>query len=134
VLVASPIQFAYFYYDYVGHYKLRSAFYYDPVAFQDVAGHLIESPDTPAFYFTNDVDDASVKWRFYATGDGRADLLARTKYIDVGDWPDAPAGSRLVTYDDSARLAELAAAGWTVERVITDVDHRRAAVILRKSG
>ena len=41
--LASPIQFGYFYFDYFTHYKFRSAFYYDPVAFRDVAAHLIGS-------------------------------------------------------------------------------------------
>ena len=37
VMVLSPIQFGYFYFDYFTHYKFRSAFYYDSVAFGDVA-------------------------------------------------------------------------------------------------
>ncbi|MND08769.1 hypothetical protein D3C83_316290 [compost metagenome] len=48
--------------------------------------------------------------------------------------PDAPAGSLLVTYDDTARLAALAATGWRVEKVIHDVDNRPAAAVLRKGG
>ena len=36
-LAASPMQFGYFYFDYFTHYKFRSAFYYDPAAFRDVA-------------------------------------------------------------------------------------------------
>ena len=40
VLLASPIQFGYFYFDYFTHYKFRSAFYYDPAAFRDVAAYL----------------------------------------------------------------------------------------------
>jgi hypothetical protein len=132
VMVASPIQFAYFYYDYVGHYKLRSAFYYDPVAFQDVARHLIASTDTPAFYFTNDLDDASVKWRFYTVGHGRGELLARTRYIEPEDRPPAVPRSLLVTYDLSARIAALQADGWAIEGLVKDVDSRPAAVILRR--
>jgi 4-amino-4-deoxy-L-arabinose transferase-like glycosyltransferase len=133
VLVASPIQFAYFYYDYFGHYKLRSAFYYDPVAFSDVADYLIESPDTPAFYFTDDVDDASVKWRFYTVGRGREELLTRTEYVAPDARPAAAPRSLLVTYDSTARIAALQTDGWTVETLIRDVDRRPAAVILRKT-
>jgi 4-amino-4-deoxy-L-arabinose transferase-like glycosyltransferase len=131
-IVAAPVQFGYFYFDYFTHYKLRSAFYYDPVAFRDVAAYLLQSPDAPAFYFTNDVDDASVKWRFYATSANRTDLLPRTQYIDPDDRPPAPPGSLLVTYDYTPRRVALAAAGWRTETVIYDVDNRPAAVIFRR--
>ena len=98
------MQFRYFDFDFFTHYKLRSAFYYDPVAFRDVAGELIHAlPDAPAYYFTTDVDDASVKWRFYTTLEGRTDLLSRTRYVDRDDRPAAAPGSVLVTYDDTAR-------------------------------
>jgi hypothetical protein len=54
------------------------------VAFRDVASELIHSlDDAPQYYFTTDVDDASVKWRFYTTLEGRTDLLPRTKYVTV---------------------------------------------------
>ena len=134
LLAASAAQFGYFYFDFFTHYKLRSAFYYDPVAFREVAGELFHSPNAPAYYFTTDVDDASVKWRFYTTLEGRTDLLSRTKYIEPGDRPAAPPGSVLVTYDDTSRITALVADGWRIAIVIKDVDGRPAAVILRKLG
>ncbi len=133
LLAASAAQFGYFYFDFFTHYKLRSSFYYDPVAFRDVAGELIHTlDDAPEYYFTTDVDDASVKWRFYTTIEGRTDLLSRTKYVGREDRPAAVAGSVLVTYDDTARVTALVADGWRVERVVSDVDNRRAAVVMRK--
>jgi 4-amino-4-deoxy-L-arabinose transferase-like glycosyltransferase len=134
VMLAAPVQFGYFYFDYFTHYKFRSAFYYDPAAFRDVAEYLFDAAAAPAYYFTNDVDDASVKWRFYTAGRSRGALLERTHYIEPDDRPDAPPGSLLVTYDFTLRLAALEAAGWTVEKLISDVDNRPAAVILRKRG
>jgi hypothetical protein len=131
-ILTAPVQFGYFYFDYFTHYKFRSAFYYDPVAFPDVAAYLLQSPDAPAFYFTNDVDDASVKWRFYTISAHRTDLLPRTQYIDPDDRPPAPPGSLLVTYDYTERLVALVADGWRKETVIYDVDNRPAAVILRR--
>ena len=133
LIAGSALQFGYFYFDFFTHYKLRSAFYYDPVAFRDVAGELIHlHDDAPQYYFTTDVDDASVKWRFYTTLEGRTDLLSRTKYVGRDDRPAAVAGSVLVTYDDTARIKALVADGWQVRIVIKDVDNRPAAVILRK--
>ena len=132
LLAASAVQFGYFYFDFFTHYKLRSAFYYDPVAFRDVASHLVRSGDAPAYYFTVDVDDASAKWRFYTTLEGRTELLTRTKYVGPQDRPAAARGSVLVTYDDAARIAALVADGWGIELLVHDVDKRPAAVILRK--
>ena len=134
LLAGSAAQFGYFYFDFFTHYKLRSAFYYDPVAFQDVADRLIQAPDAPAYYFTTDVDDASVKWRFYTTLEGRTDLLSRTHYVGRDDRPAAAPGSLLVTYDDAARIKALVDEGWSVATVVKDVDNRPAAVILRKAG
>ena len=132
LLAASALQFGYFYFDYFTHYKLRSAFYYDPVAFHDLAGRLMQSPAADAYYFTADVDDASVKWRFYTTLEGRTELLSRSRYIGPDERPAAPPGAVLVTLDATARIEALVADGWAVESVINDVDDRRAAVILRK--
>lgn len=132
LLAAGPIQFAYFYFDYFTHYKFRSAFYYDPVNFRDVAGHLLGRAPAPAYYFGNDLDDASVKWRFYTLQQHRQELLARTSYIEPDARPNASRGSLLVTYVNAARLEALAADGWSIEQVISDVDQRPAAAILRK--
>ncbi len=134
VLLASPIQFAYFYFDYFTHYKFRSAFYYDPAAFQGVADYLFAANEAPEYYFTTNVDDASVKWRFYTLLAGRTALLPRTRYIEPDIRHEAAPGSLLVTYDDTARLAALAADGWRLETVVHDADNRPAAAILRKGG
>jgi hypothetical protein len=132
VMVLSPLQFGYFYYDYFTHYKFRSAFYYDNVAFKDVADYLIASPDTPSIYLANDLDDGTVKWRFYTVAAKRADLMERTRFVEPDERPDAPPRSLLVTYDQTERLAALQSVGWTIEKLVSDVDNRPAAVILRK--
>lgn len=132
VVGLSLLQFGYFYRDYFGHYKLRSAFYYDPVAFRDVADYVMAQPEAPAYFFTIDLDDASGKWRYYTLARGRAALLSRTHYIEPDDRPAAEPRSVLVTYDQANRLAALQRAGWTIETSIRDVDNRPAAVVLRR--
>lgn len=137
LLLAVPIQFAEFYFDYFTHYKFRSAFYYDPVAFRDVAQYLFDQGPAPAYYFADDLDDAAPKWRFYTIMHSRQDLLPRTRYVAAGgaEAAAAPGGSFLVTYVDRSKLAVLEQAGqWAVVKVITDVDQREAAAILRKGG
>lgn len=132
LLALVPIQFGYFYFDYFTHYKLRSAFYYDPAAFRDVAAYLVGNASAPAYLFSEDVDDVSVKWRFYTTAAHRLDLLPRARYVNPGDTPTAAPGSLLVTLVDTARLARLGSAGWKLERVVADVDNRPATAILRR--
>jgi len=137
LVLAAPIQFAEFYFDYFTHYKLRSAFYYDPVAFRDVAQYLFDQGPAPAYYFADDLDDAGAKWRFYTIKHSRQDLLARTRHVAT-DGPEpaaAPSGSFLVMYVGRAKLAALEQPGhWTVVTVIKDVDQRETAAILRKGG
>ncbi len=137
LLLAAPIQFGEFYFDYFTHYKFRSAFYYDPVALRDVARYLFDQRPAPGYYFTTDLDDASAKWRFYAIQRRRQEVLGRTQYV-AADGPElaaAPGGSLLVTYVDRRTLVALEHAGqWEIVKVITDVDGRETAAILRKVG
>jgi hypothetical protein len=131
VLMTAPVQFAEFYYDYFTHYKLRSAFYYDPVAFEGVAGRLLADSRAPRFYFPIVLDDACVKWRFYATRAGRADVFDRTTFLLPDEFPEAPPGSLLVTYVEERDMAPFVSRGWVVETIVHDVDNRPAAAILR---
>ena len=50
---ACALQFAVFYRDYFTHYKLRSAFYYDPAAFVDVAAYLMADEQAPLIYLSH---------------------------------------------------------------------------------
>ena len=52
IAVGVPLQFAVFYRDYFTHYKLRSAFYYDPAAFADVAAYLMADEQAPLIYLS----------------------------------------------------------------------------------
>ena len=77
LLAAIGLQFAVFYRDYFTHYKLRSAFYYDPAAFVDVAAYLIADDTAPLIYLSTELDDAGAKWRYYTTRDGRTERWRR---------------------------------------------------------
>ena len=135
LMVGVALQFAVFYRDYFTHYKLRSAFYYDPVAFVDVAAYLMADEQAPLIYLSTELDDVGAKWRYYTTRDGRQDKMARTRYVendglDIG--PSDP-GSLLAVHTKAAALAALENSGlWKIERVISDVDNRPTVAILRK--
>jgi hypothetical protein len=135
LIVAIPLQFAVFYRDYFTHYKLRSAFYYDPAAFADVAAYLIADDQAPLIYLSHEIDDVGAKWRYYTTRDRREDKMARTRFVendglDIG--PSDP-GSLLAVHMKAVELAALEQSGlWKIEKVISDVDNRPTVAILRK--
>ena len=135
--LVGALQFGLFYRDYFTHYPLRSAFYYDPVAFADVATLLLEDATVPAYYFDTELDDAPTKWRFYSTKAGRAEVMRRTSYVARDRFPldGAPAGSLCVIYVDKAATDALTASGrWTLLAKVHDVDNREAAAIYRKAS
>ena len=129
------LQFGVFYRDFFTHYPLRSAFYYDPVAFEDVAAYMMRDTQAPLLYFSDELDDVGAKWRYYTTRDDRTELLARTRYVrndglDIG--PNDP-GSLLAVQTKTEQMAALEAGGmWRKETIIADVDNRETVAIFRK--
>lgn len=137
LLVALVAQFTVFARDYFTHYKLRSAFYYDPIAFHEVAEYLMADEGVPAIYLSTELDDAPAKWRFYSSKSGREDLLMRTWYFEGNglELDSVPPGSLLVMYVKAADLKALVGTGhWSLERTVSDIDRRAAAAILKRTG
>jgi hypothetical protein len=137
LLAAMPVQFAFIYRDYFTHYKLRSAFYYDPVNFRDVAEYVIAADATravPRVYFSNELDDAGAKWRFYVTKQHREEMLRRTVYFmpDAIPTGEAPRDSLLAMYPTTGVDALVRTGDWSQVAAISDIDHRLSAVICRK--
>ena len=138
LLIAMPVQFAYFYHDYFTDYRARSAFWFDPANFRGVAEYLIaDSATVPAarIYLREDLDDVVARWRFYLAKHRREDLLTRTSLFgepgpDVGQL--AP-GSVLVLYaNDPLVPVLLGQASCTLAATISGMDGLSTAVILRK--
>jgi Dolichyl-phosphate-mannose-protein mannosyltransferase len=138
LLAVVPLQFGWFFHDYLGHYKRRSAFYYDSVVFGDIADYLIDtdaSSRVPSIYLSTALDDAAPKWRFYATKRHREPLLERTRYFttDGYEFETAPPGSVMVVIVENEKIAALTRSGrWTLAKKVFDIDEREAAAILRK--
>jgi hypothetical protein len=137
LLAAMPLQFAYVYRDYFTHYQRRSAFYYDPAAFRDVAESLMAAQPTDSVrmtYMSTQLDDVGAKWRFYTTKYHRQELLTRTRYFDdVSELGGTASGSFAVLYAEDPAVAQLLQTGkWRLVKTISDVDERRASSILAK--
>lgn len=140
VLVAIPLQFAAFARDYFGEYQLRSAIWFDPVDFRDVAGYLLSAErdqPLPAILLSEDLDDAKARWRFYLAKYRREDLLQRTRYFrsQTLDARQILPGSLLVLSANDPGLPRLlGAGGCAVATTVVDIAGSKTAVILRKSG
>jgi hypothetical protein len=140
LLAAMPLQFAFFYTDYLTGYRLRSAAAYDRTAFVETARVLIDAEaagEVPYLYITAPLYDVSAKWRFYTTKEGRTDLLTRTRYFggDLSSINQAPPGSLVVVEADNPRIdAGVAGGSWSVERTVVDVTQRPTLTVLRKTA
>jgi len=133
--VGLVLQFGVFYRDFFTHYPLRSAFYYDPEAFEDIAEYMMADKTAPLIFFSDELDDVGAKWRYYTSRDGRSDLIGRTRYVhnDGLDIGPSDAGSLLAVHTKTTEMAALEAGGmWKKEKIIADVDHRDTVAIFRK--
>jgi hypothetical protein len=139
LLLAIPVQFASFWHDYFGDYRIRSAFSFDPANFRGVAEFLIASSPssgTPPIYLSEDLDDVAARWRFYLIKHRRQELLERTSLFRAAglDLGRVPAGSLLVLYaNDPVVSAWLGPGKCAIAALITDIAAEHSAVILRKA-
>jgi hypothetical protein len=139
LLLAMPLQYASFYRDYFTDYRIRSAWWFDPIDFRDVAEYLISADSSarlPAVYLSRDLDDVAPRWRFYLTKLAHEELARRTIYFsaDILDASQVPAGSLLVLYANDPHVPGLLAAdACSVARLVVDAAGGKSAVVLRKS-
>jgi 4-amino-4-deoxy-L-arabinose transferase-like glycosyltransferase len=85
LLIAIPVQFAYFARDYFTDYRLRSANRLDPINFGDVARYVIardQVSPVPRVYLSESLDDGEARWRFHLAARRREDLWQRTWIVD----------------------------------------------------
>ena len=135
LIAIGAVQFGLFYRDYFTHYKLRSAFYYDPAALGEVSKYLLADRQAPLIYLSIELDDVGAKWRYYTTRDGRTELMEKTRFVlnDGLDIGPGDAGSLLAVHTKTEQLGWLERSGlWKIEKVVADVDNRPTVAILRK--
>jgi 4-amino-4-deoxy-L-arabinose transferase-like glycosyltransferase len=140
LLLAVPVQFAYFSQDYFNDYRVRSAFAFDPANFRGIAEYLISnssSSQSPPMYLSEDLDDVGARWRFYLIKHGRQDMLQRTSLFTAKglDLHRVLPGSLLVLYaTDPGVPALLGPDKCAVVAYVSDMAGAHSAVILRKAS
>src|SRR5688572_27865266 len=135
--LASVWQFAVFYNDYHGGYRVRSSNAYDPTAFPEAAETIIAADRgsrIEAIYLPAGLYDISAKWRFHVTKHNQLELLLRTRYFQVNSTAlaDAPAGSMAVVPFGSEDAR--GGAGWETVKVVRDLEGEATLVVLRRPG
>lgn len=116
-------QFAGFYRDYLGNYRIRSGHTYDSTAFGTTAELIVaEDRRSPIerVYLPSGYYDVSAKWRFYTTKHERRGLWQRTEYYSsLAALATAPAGSIAVVPVTSS--SPPAIEGWSTVEVIRNL-------------
>ncbi len=82
LLAAVPLQFAYFYRDYLTDYRLRAAFWFEQNkrgAFENILARDLMRP-VPTIYISRTPRWIDWYWKWYLAKAGRSDLLERTVY------------------------------------------------------
>jgi 4-amino-4-deoxy-L-arabinose transferase-like glycosyltransferase len=100
LLLSMPLQFGRFLNDYFNDYQLRAAFWLDPANTGAVADVIIAQDATeriPTVYWRDNIDDISIRWKFFMLKKRRPDLWDRTVVISEPPASVVP-GSVVVLY------------------------------------
>lgn len=129
-------QFAGFYRDYLGDYRIRSGHAYDSTAFRTTADAIVaEDHRSPIerVYLPSGYYDVGAKWRFYTIKHERPALWSRTEYYaDRGALASAPAGSMAVVPVTSDR--PLTIAGWSTVDVTRNLLGDPISMVIRRNS
>jgi 4-amino-4-deoxy-L-arabinose transferase-like glycosyltransferase len=126
-------QFAAFYRDYLGDYRIRSGSAYDPTAFAGAAELIIaEDQRAPiaAVYLPTGFYDVGAKWRFYTTKHERPQLWRRTQYFSGDPTTIAGAAPGSLAVVPASRPA--AADGWTTVETVRDLASEPTLSVMRR--
>lgn len=134
LMAAMPLQFAGFYRDYFGDYRIRSAKWLEYNIGGGLEAIIREQPASSIapVYIADNVQWAPYYWQFYQAKHGREDLAAGTVFADLQtlDAGRLPEGSLvLCRVNDEARLL---AAGLTRVAAIPEPDGVPWFTVLRK--
>lgn len=136
VLMAVMIwQFAGFYRDYFGNYRIRSSHAFDPSAFGEAAELILDEDQRspiPIVYLPAGFYDVSAKWRFHTTKHQREELWKRTQYYSgaIGDLAAAPDSLAVLPLSDDRHTVS----GWTTVKVVASLMGEPTLLVLRRAA
>jgi hypothetical protein len=138
LILAIPLQFAVFAFDYRGDYQMRAAPRLDPANVRAIADAVIAHDaqlSVPAVYLSDNIDDGGVRWRFYLLKLERLDLWSRTHSLNPAHTlPAIEPGALIVGYAGDPLTARLVNDRYDVVAAIAGVAGEPAALIVRAPG
>jgi 4-amino-4-deoxy-L-arabinose transferase-like glycosyltransferase len=113
LLLLMPLQFASFYRDYLGDYRVRAAGAFEFNIRGAAEALIAHAPAHPRFFLSRKIPYARHYWRFYTAKAGVEWFDEQTSVIDADtfDVAHAPQGSLFMAHVDDLTLAELARRG-----------------------
>jgi hypothetical protein len=139
LLVAAPLQFASFYRDYFGEYRIRSSNWFERNirgAMDDMMARTTAAA-SPGVYLSTEIEWIGYYWRFYAIKSRREHLISRAVTVDPRTLKldTVPAGSLLLDVVDG-RLDREAAIGASLRRlaVIKEPNDAASFVVLERTA
>jgi hypothetical protein len=138
LLALVPAQFAFFYADYMGDYRRRSAVWFE----RNIRGAVAElvaldqrQPPRAVFLSTSEIPFIDWFWRFYLAKQRREDLLERTEYFSAYevDPQTIPPGAVVLTNSEGALKERLEKTGlFRQVTVVRDEDGKPAFTLLQR--
>jgi hypothetical protein len=132
LVIVMAWQFTAFYRDYLGDYRIRSGFAFDPTAFKGAAEVMIAEDrrtPIPAVYLPTGFYDVSAKWRFYTSKHDHVQLWRRTQYYS-GD-PSTLGGVAGSIAVVPASYSP-AVAGWTTVETVRNLGGEPTLAVIRR--
>lgn len=139
LFLSMPLQFAYFARDYFTDYQARAAPRFDPIGVRELVDQvaaLDNAGRVPGVFLNDDLDDKSVRWKFYLLKIGRMDLWDRTSVFsaDGFDPQTVPLNSLLVLYANDPHVPQLLASGaCSLVTTVTGISGTPSAAVLRRN-
>ena len=131
LLLLVPIQFGYFYWDYLGHYRLRVSHWMGAnaeSAFDALVTHAADR--TTTIYLSEAIPFVDYRWQLYVIEHHQEGLLAHTTMTSIAAVPRLPRQALVLSNFDDATERVLLAAGFHRVASIPDIDGAPSFAVL----
>jgi hypothetical protein len=133
-LVLVPLQFGFFYWDYMGHYRLRVSHWLGANAeraFDEVLSRSGELSRTPIF-LSQEIPFVDYRWQLYVIQEHHDSLLARTNMTSIDEIRMLPRQALVLSNFDDPTERALLAAGFQRVAAIRDIDGAPSFAVLTR--
>jgi len=134
MLLLVSLQFGNFYWDYMGHYRLRVSHWLGAnadQAFDELAARAGD-PATAPIYLSEAVPFADYRWQLYTIQHHQERLWTRTTVTSIDDIGTLPRRALVLSNFDDATERALLAAGFQRAAAIPDIDGAPSLAVLRR--